>query len=82
MENIEMRIDVKLKFFNNEVYYPYNPITHILFQFSWKKILKVFLPVDVSFMSENSGKNEFCFLIFSNISLTIKPKDDPNKTNN
>ena len=50
-----------------------------MFQFGWKKILKVDKPVDIFFKSINWGKNEFISLKFSNISLAIEYKDCPQK---
>ena len=60
MERIKKQMDAKLKFYKNEVYSSYDPITQAgLIKFGWKKELKVDHPVDVSFMSINCGKNEF-----------------------
>ena len=60
--------------------FPHFPITQEgLVKFGWKKNLKIYHPVDVSFTSENYGKNDFCVVKCVNASFTKEPKDDVDK---
>ena len=80
MEKIKKQMCADFKFINNEGISPHFPITQAgLVQLGWKKNLKVDHPVDVSFMSEFYGKNDFGVVKCSNASFTIEPKDGAGK---